>query len=112
MVNQASLGFVRNHAVMHLYIKNGKVNLITGTINIEFDKEKYKKISESKEAESLAKLDFDDLNKQYGERKAQIIMEFSNELEKKREIDFNDVDSLKRELIRDFQDSGWRCFKQ
>lgn len=110
-MNQAELGFVRNHAVMRVYIKNGKVNLLTGRINMEFDKEKYKKISDSKEVEALSKLTYDELVKQYGELKAQIIMEFSSELEKKRDIDFNDIDSLKKELIKDFQDSGWRCYK-
>lgn len=114
-MNQAELTFVKNHSIRKVFIKNGIINLITPEMSytpIPFDKAKYMKLINSKESKKIADLSYEDLVKLRGEKQAQVIVEFAEEINKKRDIDFNDTESLKNEIIKDFQDSGWRCIKQ
>lgn len=106
--------FVRKSAVMHVFVKEGIVSLLLSGFKqpIQLNEQQYKKLSESQEIKKALETNYEDLEKQYGEKGADIIIDFMEELSKNKERDFHDEATLKPELVKDFQETGWRCIKR
>lgn len=103
------LTFVKNHAIRKVFIKDKIVTLITPEFNyqtISFDEDKYNLLKQSNNISELSNLSEEELNKQ--DKK---VVDLVNEI-KYSKIDFNDEEALKQDLIKDFQETGWRCIKR
>lgn len=104
------LTFVKNHAIRKVFIKNKTVTLITPEFNYQpviFDEEKYNALKNSENMASLTKLTYEELEKNQDKRVVELVTEL-----KEAKVDFNNEQELKEDIIKDFQDSKWRCIKR
>ena len=106
--NMIELTFVKNHAIRKVFIKDKTVTLITPEMNYQtiiIDEEKYNKLRNDDKMKKLSELSQEDLEKLNDKRVVNLVNDI------KINIDFNDTEFLRKDLINDFQDSGWRCIK-
>ena len=107
---QIELTFIKNHAMRKVFIKDKQVIIITPELNNQpliFDEDKYNKLIQSEQIKKLSNMNESELKETQDKKTYELINEI-----KSNNIDFNNYEQLKKDLINDFQLSGWRCINR